>query len=150
MIIFSMFVPGGSKSGKSAFLEEKAKNREDRVQHRKKVDQVVRIQKFTRGYLTRKKFRAEQKEKINNFMEDNSDWTNLSNKAIFIALRGFLFNFDKESDEILENICRCLTTNLLNPKGTTSTWYSALLCNKEYATLCVRQVRRLIQELFPL
>ena len=50
----------------------------------------------------------------------------------------------KEADEVLENVCRALTANLLNGKGSVSTWYCALLCSKDFATLCVQQIRKLI------
>ena len=53
-------------------------------------------------------------------------------------------NLLKEADEVLENVCRALTANLLNGKGSVTTWYCALLCSKDFATLCVQQIRKLI------
>ena len=58
--------------------------------------------------------------------------------------RGLLFRIDKEADDLLEKVCRQLTANIVNPKGNTSTWYTALFCSKDHATEFIRQVRKLI------
>ena len=152
--------------------EEKARNREDREQGRKKNDSAIKIQKQVRGFICRRRLEKARLADAKAFMEQNPDWSNLQNKSIFIALRGLLFKYDKagfrkcffdssdwpsdgdlslagenlvkEADEVLENVCRALTANLLNGKGTVSTWYCALLCSKDFATLCVQQIRKLI------
>ena len=65
--------------------------------------------------------------------------------AYFILLfRGLLFRIDKESDDLLESVCRQLTSNIINQKGTTSTWYCALFCSKDHAAEFIRQLRKLI------
>ena len=115
-----MFVSTDRKSGKSAFLEvgfqiecslligqdknpnhfenpfeEKARNREDREQGRKKNDSAIKIQKQVRGFICRRRLEKERLSDAKAFMEQNPDWSNLQNKSIFIALRGLLFKYDK-------------------------------------------------------
>ena len=92
-----MFVSTDRKSGKSAFLEEKARNREDREQGRKKNDSAIKIQKQVRGFICRRRLEKERLADAIKFMEENPDWSNLQNKSIFIALRGLLFKYDKVS-----------------------------------------------------
>lgn len=135
-----------SECGKQKkFLEERAKHREERDHHRKRTNAAITIQTRVRGFIHRRRFRRSLSDKTEQFLIDHPDWSLASNKSIFIAMRGLLFfRIDKEADELLERVCRQLTANLVNPKGTTSTWYSALLCSKEHATEWVRQLRKLI------
>ena len=76
-------------------LEEKARNREDREQGRKKNDSAIKIQKQVRGFICRRRLEKERLADAKAFMEQNPDWSNLQNKSIFIALRGLLFKYDK-------------------------------------------------------
>ena len=75
--------------------EEKARNREDREQGRKKNDSAIKIQKQVRGFICRRRLEKARLADAKAFMEQNPDWSNLQNKSIFIALRGLLFKYDK-------------------------------------------------------
>merc|ERR1711892_383900 len=142
-----MFVSPESdgKQKKSSFLEERAKHREERDHHRKRTDAAIMIQTHVRGFIHRRRFSRTCRATTEQFLTENPDWSLASNKSIFIALRGLLFRIDAEADELLERVCRQLTANLINPAGSSSTWYCALLCSEQHATEWVRQLRKLIR-----
>ena len=75
-----MFVSTDRKSGKSAFLEERARNREDREHGRKKNDSAIKIQKLMRGFICRRRLEKERLANAKDFIEKNPDWSNLQNK----------------------------------------------------------------------
>ena len=139
-----MFVNEKSNSERDSFLAEKAKNRENRETNRIRTESAVKIQSLIRGFLARRKWRHERKNQIEIFTKDNSNWVNLENSAIHLALRGILFKYDEAFDDILEQVCRLLSVNCLSANGNPQSWFTALCLSPKFASLHIIQVRRLI------
>ena len=80
-----MFVSTDRKSGKSAFLEEKARNREDREQGRKKNDSAIKIQKQVRGFICRRRLEKERLADAIKFMEETDPFPCNSTLSSFLS-----------------------------------------------------------------